>query len=127
MANRERMEIYRCEVCGNIVEVTHGSGGTLTCCKQPMTLQEEKTADFSVEKHVPIIEATDRGVRVKVGSTDHPMVEDHYIQWIEIINGDYIQRKYLKPGDKPEAEFFVKYNDRLVAREYCNMHGNWKS
>jgi len=127
MANKKRLEIYRCEVCGNIVEVTFGSGGTLTCCKQPMILQEEKTADFSVEKHVPIIEATENGVKVKVGSTDHPMTDDHYIQWIEIINGEYIQRKYLKPGDKPEAEFFVKFSDKLVAREYCNMHGNWKS
>lgn len=127
MANRQRAEIYRCEVCGNIVEVTYGSAGTLTCCNQPMTLQTEQTADFAVEKHVPIIEATDRGVLVKVGSTAHPMAEDHYIQWIEVINGDYIQRKYLKPGDKPEAEFYVPYSDKLVAREYCNKHGNWKS
>ena len=127
MANRKRLEVYKCEVCGNIVEVTNGSAGTLTCCNQAMTLQEEKTADFATEKHVPIIEATEKGVLVKVGSTDHPMAEDHYIQWIEIINGDYIQRKYLKPGDKPQAEFWVKYSDKLVAREYCNMHGNWSS
>ncbi|MDA3810278.1 MAG: desulfoferrodoxin [Spirochaetaceae bacterium] len=127
MANRQRLEIYRCEVCGNIVEVTFGSAGTLTCCNQPMTLQEEKTADFANEKHVPIIEKTEKGVLVKVGSTDHPMTEEHYIQWIEIINGDYIQRKYLKPGDKPQAEFCVKYSDKLIAREYCNVHGNWKN
>lgn len=127
MANRKRLEIYKCDVCGNIVEITRGSKGVLVCCNQPMTLQEEQTADFSVEKHVPVIEATEKGVKVKVGSTDHPMAEEHYIEWIEIINGDYIQRKYLKPGDKPEAEFYVKYNDRLVAREYCNVHGNWRS
>lgn len=127
MSKKERLEIYRCEVCGNIVEVTNGSTGTLTCCGQSMTLQEEQTADFSNEKHVPIIEATDNGVKVTVGSTLHPMTEDHYIQWIEVINGDYIQRKYLKPGDQPIAEFFVPFSDTLLAREYCNKHGNWKS
>lgn len=127
MANRERLEIYKCDVCGNIVEITNGSAGTLVCCNQPMTLQEEKTADFSVEKHVPVIEATEKGIKVKVGSTDHPMTEEHFIQWIEIINGSYVQRKYLKPGDKPEAEFYVKYSDTLIAREYCNQHGNWRN
>jgi superoxide reductase len=127
MAKRKRLEVYKCSVCGNIVEVTHGSGGTLTCCDQPMDLQVEQTADFALEKHVPVIEKTEKGILVKVGSTEHPMTEDHYIEWIEIINGDYIQRKYLKPGDKPQAEFWVHYSDKLIAREYCNKHGNWKS
>ena len=86
MADIKRLEVYKCDICGNIVEVTYGAGGTLSCCNQAMTLQEEQTADFSLEKHVPIIEETENGILVKVGSTDHPMVEDHYIQWIEIIN-----------------------------------------
>lgn len=123
----KRAEVYKCFVCGNIVEVTDGHAGTLTCCDKAMKLQEEKTADSATEKHVPVIEATDQGIKVTVGSTLHPMDDDHYIQWIEVINGDYIQRKYLKPGDAPVAEFYVKYSDKLVAREYCNKHGNWST
>jgi len=123
----KKLEVYKCELCGNIVHVLHGGPGELVCCNQPMTLMEEKTADFKNEKHVPIIEKTDNGIKVTVGSTLHPMAEDHYIEWIEVINGDYIQRKYLKPGDEPVAEFYVPYNDNLVAREYCNKHGLWKT
>ena len=123
----KRQEVYKCSVCGNIVEVNHASGGTLSCCGQDMTLQEEQSADQTTEKHVPIIEKTENGVKVTVGSTAHPMAEEHHIEWIEVINGDYVQRKYLKPGDPPVAEFFVPFNDSLVAREYCNLHGNWSS
>lgn len=123
---RERLEVYKCEKCGNIVEVLHGGPGTLECCGAPMKKFEEKNADSTTEKHVPIIEKTDNGVRVYVGSTEHPMTEAHYIEWIEVINGDYIQRKYLKPGEKPEALFYVPYSEKLVAREYCNIHGLWK-
>jgi superoxide reductase len=92
-----------------------------------MTLLEEQKADSTTEKHVPIIEKTDSGIKVTVGSTLHPMVDTHFIEWIEVINGDYIQRRYLKPGDAPVAEFYVPYSDALVAREYCNVHGNWSS
>ena len=120
-----REEVYKCGVCGNVVEVGHASTGTLVCCGQEMNLLKEQTADQSTEKHVPIIQKTDKGVKVIVGSTAHPMTPEHYIEWIEVINGDYIQRKYLKPGDPPEAEFFVPYSDSLVAREYCTIHGNW--
>lgn len=123
----QRLEVYKCEVCGNIVEVNHASVGTLSCCNQDMTMQEEKTADQTTEKHVPIIEKTENGVKVTVGSTAHPMAEEHFIEWIEVVNGDYIQRKYLKPGDPPEAEFFVPFSDTLIAREYCNVHGNWST
>ncbi len=123
----ERLFVYKCEVCGNIVEMMHVGGGELVCCGQPMKLQEEKTADSATEKHVPVIEAIDEGVRVTVGSTEHPMTEEHYIQWIEVLNGTYVNRKYLKPGDKPMAEFYVKYSDQLVAREFCNIHGHWKT
>lgn len=124
---KERQSVFKCAKCGNITEVVFNSAGTLSCCGQPMDIQEPKTADSATEKHVPIIEAIEEGIRVTVGSTEHPMTEEHYIQWIEVINGDYIQRKYLKPGDKPIAEFYVPYNDNLIAREYCNLHGNWKN
>ncbi len=121
----KRLEVYKCEVCGNIVEVDNGGAGTLVCCGQEMVLQEEKKADQSTEKHVPVIQEIDQGIKVVVGSTPHPMEESHYIQWIEVINGDYTQKKYLKPGDKPEAEFYVPYSEKLKAREYCNVHGHW--
>lgn len=123
----ERLFVYKCEVCGNIVELMHVGGGDLVCCGQPMQLQKEKTADSATEKHVPVIEAIDQGIRVTVGSTEHPMTDEHYIQWIEVLNGTYVNRKYLKPGDKPMAEFYVKYSDTLVAREFCNVHGHWKT
>jgi superoxide reductase len=123
----ERLFVYKCGTCGNIVEVMHVGGGELVCCGNPMTLQEEKTADSATEKHVPVIEAIDEGVRVTVGSTEHPMTDEHYIEWIEVLNGTYVNRKYLKPGDKPMAEFYVKYSDDLEAREYCNIHGHWKT
>lgn len=121
----KRRDIFKCEICGNIVGVAHVGGGELVCCGKPMIFMEEKNADSSTEKHVPVIEATENGVKVTVGSTLHPMVDAHYIEWIEVINGEYNQRKYLKPGDQPVAEFFVPYSDKLVAREYCNVHGNW--
>jgi superoxide reductase len=91
-----------------------------------MKLMEEKTADSKVEKHVPVITATPNGVKVVVGSVPHPMAEDHYIEWIEVVNGPYVNRKYLKPGDKPEAEFYVKMQPGLIVREFCNKHGLWK-
>jgi len=121
----KRAQVYKCDLCGNIVEMLHASAGELVCCGQKMTNMEEKKADSSTEKHVPVIEEIPEGIRVTVGSTLHPMEEKHYIEWIEVINGDYIQRKYLKPGDKPVAEFYVKYSENLIAREYCNVHGNW--
>jgi len=119
-------QIYKCNVCGNIIEVLHVGGGQLVCCGKPMELLQEKTQDVGNEKHVPVIEKTDRGVRVKVGSIPHPMEEKHYIEWIEIIADGRYCRKFLKPGDKPEAEFEVKA-ENITAREYCNLHGLWKS
>ena len=122
----ERLQVYKCGVCGNIVSVFHVGGGQLVCCGQPMNLLEENTTDAAQEKHVPVIEKTDSGFRVKVGSVEHPMQEDHYIQWIELqANGkSYVQ--FLNPGEKPEAVFEVKA-DKAVAREYCNLHGLWKA
>lgn len=119
-------EIYKCNVCGNIVEVLHAGAGQPVCCGQPMQMLQENTVDASKEKHVPVVEKTSSGVKVKVGSVPHPMEEKHYIEFIEIISGGRVYRKYLKPGDKPEAEFEVKSSD-IIAREYCNLHGLWKS
>jgi len=119
-----RMEIYKCEVCGNIVEILHGGVGELVCCNQPMKKFVENTVDAAKEKHVPVIEETGDGVTVKVGSVAHPMEEKHYIEWIEVIRGDKICRKFLKPGEKPEATF--KGESGVTAREYCNLHGLWK-
>lgn len=122
----QKKQVYKCSVCGNIVEVLAAGGGTLVCCGKEMVLQSENTVDAAVEKHVPIIEKIPGGVRVKVGSVEHPMLENHYIQWIEIETSDKIYRKVLKPGDKPEAEFLI--TETVVhAREYCSLHGLWKS
>ncbi|KYK26781.1 desulfoferrodoxin [Euryarchaeota archaeon SM23-78] len=119
-------EIYKCSVCGNIVEVVHASVGELVCCGKPMILMEENTVDAAQEKHVPVIEKIKTGVKVSVGSVLHPMIKEHYIEWIEIIADGKSYKKFLKPGDKPEAEFCVKA-DKITAREYCNLHGLWKA
>lgn len=120
------LEVYKCDICGNIVELFISGGGPLACCGAPMILKEENTVDASKEKHVPVIEKGDGKVTVKIGSVAHPMEEAHYIQWIEIIDGGKISRQMLKPGDAPEATFCVK-TDKVVAREYCNLHGHWKA
>ena len=122
----ERLEVYKCELCGNIVEVLHGGGGELVCCGQPMKLMAENTVDAAKEKHVPVIEKVDGGVKVKVGSVAHPMEEKHYIEWIEIIADGKAYRQFLAPGDAPEA-FFCVDAAQVTAREYCNIHGQWKA
>jgi len=118
-------QIYKCSLCGNIVEVLVAGGGQLVCCGQPMGLLDVKTADSSTEKHVPVIEKKDGGVRVVVGSTPHPMTDAHYIQWIELVADGKSQRKYLSPGDAPEAFFPNVKAAKLSAREFCNVHGPW--
>ncbi|WP_428078041.1 desulfoferrodoxin [Candidatus Avelusimicrobium alvi] len=120
-------EIYKCAVCGNIVEVVHAGAGELVCCGEPMKLQVPGTTDGAAEKHVPVIEKIEGGYRVKVGSVAHPMIDAHYIEWVELIceKCGKVQRKYLKPGDAPEAEFESK-SDKVLAREYCNLHGLWQ-
>lgn len=122
----EKKQVYKCEVCGNIVEVLTVGGGVLTCCDQPMKLLEEKTQDQGQEKHVPVIEKTETGVKVKVGSIPHPMEEEHFIEWIEVLTTEKACRRFLNPGEKPEAEFEIKA-ENITAREYCNLHGLWKS
>ena len=120
-----KLQIYKCEVCGNIVEVLHKGAGELVCCGQLMVLRKENTVDAAKEKHVPVVERTEGGVSVKVGSVVHPMEEKHYIEWIEIIADGKAYRQFLKPGDSPEAMFDIEAGD-VTAREYCNLHGLWK-
>lgn len=121
-----RFEIYKCEVCGNIVEVLEGGKGTLVCCGKDMVLMTENTVDAAKEKHVPVVEISAGKVKVKVGDVAHPMEEKHYIAWIEIIADGQTYRQYLKPGDAPEAVFNVDAS-QITAREYCNIHGLWKA
>lgn len=122
----KKHQIYKCDICGNIVEVLHGGDGELICCGEEMKLFEEKTADEGKEKHVPVVEPSGGDVKVKVGSNPHPMEEKHYIEWIEITESDTICKQFLKPGDDPEA-VFKGVKAGVTAREYCNIHGLWKS
>ena len=122
----EKLEIYKCEKCGNIVEVLHGGGGTLTCCDEDMKLYKENTVDAAKEKHVPVIEKTADGVTVKVGEVAHPMEDKHYIEWIEIIADGKAYRQFLDPGAAPEATFRID-TAQVTAREYCSLHGLWKA
>jgi len=128
MANvKEKNEVFKCNLCGNIVEVLHVGGAELVCCGQPMELLAEKTStDEGAEKHVPVVENTEDGVKVTVGATAHPMETAHYIEWIEIIADGKVYKKFLNPGDAPEAEFSISA-DNIIARAYCNIHGLWKS
>lgn len=121
----KQLQIYKCNMCGNIVEVLHGGDGELVCCGEPMELLEEKTADAAKEKHVPVIEKIDGGYKVKVGSVPHPMEEKHYIEWIELLADGKAYRQFLKPGVAPEATFQVQAAS-VSAREHCNVHGLWK-
>ena len=119
-------QVYKCDVCGNIVEMLHTGDGDLVCCGQNMVLQEENTVDAVKEKHVPVIEKSKGGVLVKVGSVEHPMINTHYIEWIEVHTDKKVYRKNLNPGDKPQAEFMLN-EEVLYAREYCNIHRLWRS
>ena len=119
-------QIYKCNICGNIVEMLRSGGGQLVCCGQPMELLQEKTEDEGLEKHVPVIEQTEKGVKAKIGAIPHPMEENHYIEWVEIIADARTYRKFLKPGEAPEADFEITA-ENIEAREYCNLHGLWKS
>jgi superoxide reductase len=125
MNAKNKHEVYKCDICGNIVEVLFAGGGELICCGEPMKLQEVNTDDSVGEKHVPVIEKTENGVRVTVGEIEHPMEEAHYIEWIEISVDGRRYKKFLQPGDNPVAEFCVE-GENIVAREYCNLHGLWK-
>ena len=122
----ERLQVYKCGVCGNMVELIHVGGGTLVCCGQEMTLLRENTTDAATEKHVPVIEKLDYDYKVTVGSVAHPMVKEHYIEWIELVADGKAYRQFLNPGDEPSAVFHIEA-DEVYAREYCNLHGLWKA
>jgi len=122
----KRLDVYKCDICGHMVEVLHEGGGELACCGQPMRHLTENTVDASKEKHVPVVEKVSGGVKVAVGSVAHPMEEKHFIEWIELVADGMAYRQFLKPGDAPEAFFAVEASE-LYAREYCNLHGLWRS
>lgn len=122
----EKLQIYKCSVCGNIVEIVHAGGGELACCNQAMVLQTENTTDAAQEKHVPVIEKTADGYKVTIGSVAHPMQEEHYIEWIELLADGKAYTQFLKPGDAPTATFQIKAS-KVTAREFCNLHGHWSA
>jgi len=122
----EKLQVYKCAICGNIVEVVHESAGELVCCNQPMNLLKENSEDAAQEKHVPVIDKIDGGYKISVGSVEHPMSDDHYIEWIELLADGSTFIKFLSPGEKPMAEFMIAA-DKVEARAYCNLHGFWKA
>lgn len=122
----ERGQVFKCNICGNIVQLLHAGDGDLVCCDQKMELLVEKTNDEGAEKHVPIIENNNGMVKVKVGAIPHPMLEEHFIEWVSLYVDDKIYIQFLKPGKAPEAEFKVE-GENIIARIYCNIHGLWIS
>lgn len=128
----ERFEVYKCDICGNIVEVLDGEDGILVCCGDDMKRMASNTVDAAVEKHVPVPHREVNGLKIAVGEVPHPMTEEHFIEWIDIRVGNMVQRKYLKPGEAPTASFTFPENlekgeHRPVFRAYCNLHGLWQS
>ncbi len=122
----KRFDVFKCNECGSIVEVLNGSGCNPVCCGKPMGKLAENTVDAAHEKHVPVIEKIVGGYKVSVGAIAHPMEEKHYIMWIELLADGISYKKFLSSGDKPEAVFMVD-TDTVCAREYCSLHGLWKS
>lgn len=121
-----RLEVYKCDICGNIVEVMHGGAGALVCCGEDMKQMSENTVDAAQEKHVPVIEMGKDSITVKIGSVPHPMEETHYIEWIELLADGKVYRQFLKPGEAPQATFNISAT-KVTAREYCNLHGHWSA
>ncbi len=122
----QRLEVYKCNLCGNIVEVMTGGAGALVCCGQDMVLMSENTVDAAQEKHVPVATKVDGGWEVAVGSVAHPMDDNHWIEWIEINANGTSYKEFLNPGQEPKA-FFPVDAAAVTARAYCNLHGLWKS
>ena len=122
----QRSQVWTCSVCGNMIEVIRAGAGTLVCCDVPMERLAENTTDAAEEKHVPVIERIDRGVRVQVGSAAHPMEEKHHIEWIEVMADGKTYRQYLAPGQPPAAVFPIDA-ERITVRENCNLHGLWQA
>ena len=125
----KQLEVYKCQICGNLVEVLHGAGGILVCCGQGMDLLAENTTDAATEKHVPVIAVSGTTIKVQVGSVPHPMQDDHYIEWIELIADGKSYTQFLNPGDAPEVTFEIAgtSTSNLRIREYCNLHGHWSA
>ncbi len=123
---KKEVKFYRCNKCGNLVYLVQESGAPLSCCGEKMTQLIPNTQEAAVEKHIPVVEQTDNSVIATVGSVEHPMVEEHFIQWIALVGQDSIQMKYLSPGEKPSAEFYAKDLESFEVYEYCNLHGLWK-
>jgi len=121
----EKLEVYKCMQCGNMVEVVHGGAGDLVCCGQPMKKMAENAVDAATEKHVPVVEKIDGGFKVAVGTVPHPMEKNHYIEWIELLAEHTAYRQFLEPGTPPQAVFHIQAGP-VSAREYCNLHGLWK-
>jgi superoxide reductase len=122
----KKMGVYKCAICGNIVETLHEGKGDLICCGEPMKLMDENTVDASKEKHVPVIEKGEHSLKIRVGAVPHPMEEKHYIEWVEVLDGQKAYMEFLTPGDAPEVTFDFKPGD-VIARAYCNLHGQWKA
>ena len=122
----KRLQVYKCGICGNIIEVLHKGKPALVCCGEPMKLFEENTTDAAREKHVPVAEQSGNTMTVKVGSTAHPMEDKHYIEWIQVVAGEKAYRQFLRPGHKPEAMFEI-HEDDVTIRAYCNLHGLWRA
>lgn len=120
-------EIYKCEICGNIIEVLHSGQGELICCNQPMKLQAPNTKDAAIEKHVPQIQELSEGVLIQIGEQEHPMTEEHFIEWIEIQTVNRSHKTFLESGQKPEAIFAIAKNKITKVRAYCNLHGLWEN
>lgn len=120
------LEVYKCNLCGNIVETVHAGDGSLTCCGEEMVLLKENTVDAAKEKHVPVVTKVDGGYKVTIGSVAHPMEEKHYIEWIELLADGKAYRQFLKPGEVAEAVFNVTAST-VTARELCNLHGQWSA
>ena len=121
-----RLSIFKCNVCGNIVELVHVGGGQLVCCGQPMDLLQENTTDAATEKHVPVVERDGANWKVRVGEVAHPMEEKHYIEWVQLVAGSASYRIFLEPGGTPDAVFDISSAQQVLARELCNLHGLWK-
>ena len=128
MGITEQFQVYKCTLCGQVIEVLHAGSTSLVCCGQPMKHLAEGATDGAKEKHVPVLEKTATGCKVKIGAVPHPMLEEHYIEWVEVRTKQGKQvRKYLKPGEAPEADFLTPFEDVVSVREYCNLHGTWKA
>lgn len=119
------VEFFRCDLCGNLVALIRKGGGTLSCCGQDMTKLEANTTDAAQEKHVPFVTREGGKIKVAVGSTLHPMLPEHHIEWIALVAGDTVTFKFLKPGEEPKAEFDAVESGEVY--EYCNLHGLWKA